>query len=159
MKVHYSERDTKSLPPHLQTTLKQTISTALKLYGQPNCEVNLTIVTPAEITKLNNQYRNKNEPTDVLSFPGITSGHKPLISARRRLAGTKPARHLGDIVICLEVAQNQANEYAHSLERELAFLTAHGLLHLIGYDHNTPGEEAAMIEAQKQILAGVGINR
>jgi probable rRNA maturation factor len=77
----------------------------------------------------------------------------------KRHSPSQPAINLGDIIICTDVAQAQAAEYGHSLERELAFLTAHGLLHLIGYDHNTPQAEAEMIAMQKEILAWVGAGK
>jgi len=122
-------------------------------YGKLNCEVNLTLVSPLEITQLNMQYRSINSPTDVLSFPSLDA--KPIPGNRRK----KPILNLGDIVICLQIAQQQALEYGHALERELAFLTAHGLLHLLGYDHTTPEDEEVMFAAQKEILTRLGILR
>jgi len=147
MKLHIGERGTVPLPAPVQTLLKQVISSALRLHrGQfnpVNCEINLTFVTETEITELNKQYRNKGAPTDVLSFPSMNTA----------------SANLGDIVICLQVAEEQAQEYGHSLERELAFLTAHGFLHLIGYDHTTPEEEEPMLAMQKQIMSRVGVER
>jgi len=154
MKIHFGECDTRPLPVPMQTLLKQVVSTGLKFheeYVKLNCEVNLTLVSPAEIAKLNKTYRDKDGSTDVLSFPN--AGAIPLAGNR----GSKPTLNLGDIVICPCIAEAQAQEYGHSLERELAFLTAHGLLHLLGYDHNTPQEEKDMISAQKKILAWVGV--
>jgi len=145
MKLHIGERGVAPLPIPTQTLLKQVVSSALRLhqkYRVINCEINLTFVTETEVTELNKQYRNKDTSTDVLSFPST---------------GTIPTQNLGDIVICLQVAENQALEYGHSLERELAFLTAHGFLHLIGYDHMTIEEEETMLAMQKQILSRVGV--
>jgi len=158
IKVYFGERGTLPLPVPMQTLLKQVISAGVRNYGlgskpsrqkrvrgkstmanDKNC-VSLTLVTSEEITQLNKEYRGKDSPTDVLSFP---------------MDGV----NLGDIVICLEVAENQAREYGHSLERELAFLTAHGFLHLIGYDHENQEAEKEMIAAQKEMLAWVGIER
>jgi len=156
MRIHFGEHETAPIPVPMQTVLKQVISAGLKKhpeYAKINCEINLTFVTQEEIRRLNSCYRSKDTPTDVLSFPN--QGAKPLATGRR----SKPTLHLGDIVICLEIAESQAREYGHSLERELAFLTAHGLLHLLGYDHNTPQEESRMIDAQKEILARVGVCR
>jgi probable rRNA maturation factor len=106
------------------------------------CEVSVSFLSSDAIRTLNRDYRNMDSETDVLSFPGF--------------AGS-PA--LGDIVICLEVAERQAQEYGHSFERELAFLAVHGLLHLLGYDHDTPEGEAAMCAAQEEILRKVGLGR
>ena len=154
MRVYFGENC--SLPLHQQTMLKQVISAGLKFhpkYEGLDCEINLSLVSPAEIQHLNKHYRKLDAPTDVLSFPN--TGAKPVSGFRT----SKPTLAMGDIIICMEVAQTQALEYGHSVERELAFLTAHGFLHLIGYDHMNPDEEAAMNEAQQQILAWVGIER
>jgi len=153
MKIHFNENA--PLPNGMQTILRQVVSAGLKMhpeYRKLSCELNLSIVTAQEITALNNDYRNKNTPTDVLSFP---SNAIPLPQGKHK----KPVLHLGDIAICLSVATAQAQEYGHTPERELAFLTAHGLLHLLGYDHETPQEEAQMIAMQKRILEWVGIGK
>jgi len=161
MKIHWGERGVQPLPTHTQTLLKQVISSGLRLHQAPeyknmNCEINISFVTPAEIADLNKLYRNSNAPTDVLSFPNARAAPIPAARKSRR---SKPTLNLGDIVICTEVAKSQAQAYGHSPERELAFLTAHGFLHLIGYGHNTPQEEAAMIAMQKEILDRVGVVR
>lgn len=157
MRIYWGQHN--HLPIPAQTLLKQVISYGLRFHPQykgVNCEINITFVPPAEMAALNNQYRGKNTPTDVLSFPNTSAAPIP---AERRGTRRKPALNLGDIVICPQVAERQAQEYGHIIERELAFLTAHGLLHLIGYDHNTAPEEEAMIEMQKKILARVGIQK
>ena len=128
--VHFSE----NIEPPLRTTLKQVILAGGKGFLE---EVSISFVSPQEIQRLNYQYRKKDTPTDVLSFPG----------------------KCGDIIICKEVARTQAEQYGHSMERELAFLTAHGLLHLMGYNHQDQKDEAEMIQAQKEILQKVGIAR
>jgi len=144
MKVRFSERETQSLPLHVRTLLKQVASAAGRLQKMhKNCEVSISIVTAEEIQELNASYRNKDIPTDVLSFPAMD--------------GDGAGCCIGDIAICLQVATNQAAEYGHSLERELAFLTAHGFLHLVGYDHQTPQDEAEMIAWQKRIMDWVGM--
>ena len=157
MRIYWNED---GIPPQpTQMLLKQVISAGLRRhpeYKNFNCEINMAFVTPQEIARLNKEYRGKDASTDVLSFPnmGVQS-----IPAARKSRRSKPTLNLGDIIICTEAAQAQAAEYGHSLERELAFLTAHGLLHLIGYDHNTPEEEADMIAMQKEILDWLGIKR
>ncbi|MCL1786572.1 MAG: rRNA maturation RNase YbeY [Defluviitaleaceae bacterium] len=161
MKIFWNECD---MAPPTQTLLKQVVSAGLKkhpVYHKTDCEVNISFVTPAEMADLNQAYRGKNTPTDVLSFPNDGAQAMPAGPTGRpkRHSPSQPAINLGDIIICTDVAQAQAAEYGHSLERELAFLTAHGLLHLIGYDHHTPQAEAEMIAMQKEILAWVGAGK
>jgi len=106
-------------------------------------EISISIVDKAEIQEINKEYRDKNEPTDVLSFP---------LSNPDEWEDNGIPIALGDIIICTEIAQEQADEYGHSFERELGFLAIHGLLHLAGYDHMNPEEEAEMRQAQRDIL-------
>ncbi|MCL2372220.1 MAG: rRNA maturation RNase YbeY [Defluviitaleaceae bacterium] len=144
--IYIEERGTAPLPLYYRTVIKQVINAGLG--GGQDAEISISFVTPDEIRRLNYDFRQKDSATDVLSFPGVARGN-----ARRRSRTFKPKPVLaGDIVICLEVAEKQATEIGHSLEREVAFLTAHGLLHLQGYDHETPEDEADMISRQKGIL-------
>ena len=103
-------------------------------------EVSVSFMSADEIQALNRDYRGKDAPTDVLSFP-----------VNDALA-IGPGRPLGDIVICMDVARQQAEEYGHSLERELAFLVVHGVLHLLGYNHETLEDETEMCAAQDETL-------
>ena len=110
-------------------------------------EVSISFVGEDEIRGLNRDYRGIDAVTDVLSFPvgdGLNIG-----------AG----RPLGDVVICMDVARGQAQEYGHSINRELAFLVVHGMLHLLGYDHGDAEAEAEMCRVQEEILLGLGIGR
>ena len=108
------------------------------------------LVTDAEeIQRLNASYRGIDRVTDVLTFPAW-EGDAILCP----LDG-----YLGDIAICFERAQEQAEEYGHSLERELAFLSVHGALHLLGYDHMEPEDERNMFRRQTEILDATGIKR
>lgn len=111
-------------------------------------EIGLTIVNGEEIRKLNNKFRGIDRETDVLSFP--------LVDFKRE----QPADGLlGDIVINIERAKEQSEEYGHSLMRELGFLTVHSMLHLLGYDHMTEEEEKEMFGRQKIILDKMGLKR
>jgi len=110
-------------------------------------DVSVAFMGTDEIRVLNRDYRGKDLETDVLSFPV----DKAFI--------TGDERPLGDVVICMDVAQRQAEEYGHSIERELAFLVAHGMLHLLGFDHETPEDEAKMRAAQDAVLNQLGISR
>ena len=114
-----------------------------------DAELNVVFVSKTKIKKINKEYRGKNTVTDVISF-ALEEG-KPI------LAGT--TRILGDIYIAPQIAKKNAKKYGHSLKRELAFLTIHGVLHLLGYDHQEETEEQRMIEKQEEILNGKNITR
>lgn len=117
-----------------------------------SAEVNVTFVDDAQIWELNFQYRHKDSSTDVLSFPMGEGG-------KFDLDPDTGAYVLGDIVISLEHAQAQANKYGHSLQHEVAFLTVHSMLHIMGYDHVNGGvEEMHMREKQDQIMKALGLD-
>ncbi len=103
--------------------------------------VNLILVTNEEIRRLNKNFREIDSATDVLSFP------------------VDEKKYLGDIFISIDKMLEQANSYEHSNEREFAFLVVHGILHLLGYDHNNHEEEKEMFKKQDQILNKIGIGR
>lgn len=118
-----------------------------------NAEVSVSFVSNKEIRKLNNQYRNKDKSTDVLSFPLGQDGEYDINNETGALL-------LGDIVISIETAMKQAEFYGHSLEREIGFLTVHSMLHLLGYDHETGKLDAInMREREEAILEKLGISR
>ena len=111
-------------------------------------EVSVTIVTDESIHEMNLEARGVDRPTDVLSFPVFDED----FGVGRAV--------LGDIVISHETATRQASEYGHSVEREIAFLTVHSMLHLLGYDHETsPGDEKEMFSRQEEILSIMGLKR
>jgi probable rRNA maturation factor len=115
-------------------------------------DLSIAIVTDARIHALNWQYRGVDRPTDVLSFPADdgtdgTSGTR----------GTGGTRLLGDIVIARGVAQRQAREHGHSLQIELRILALHGLLHLIGYDHDDPDDGGRMKRAEERLRRKGGL--
>lgn len=119
-----------------------------------DCEISLSIVTNEEIHDINKQFRNIDSPTDVLSFPQLTfeEGEEADVNENGEIV-------LGDIIISIDRAKEQAEEYGHSLKRELAFLSVHSMLHLMGYDHMVPEEEEDMFRRQKEILIEAGIPR
>ena len=131
------------------TELEEAIYTVVdKTFEYEDVEprsVSVLITDNEEIHELNLQYRQKDAPTDVLSFPLFDED------------GNLDEEELGDIVISLERAQAQAEEYNHSLKREVAFLTAHSMLHLLGYDHENGEQE--MYVKQEEILNLLGITR
>ena len=113
----------------------------------------MPFVDNAAIAELNNQYRNKPMPTDVLSFPLGENGVYDVDE-------NNGCKMLGDIVISMERAQEQATLYGHPLQREVAFLTVHSMLHLLGYDHENGGLEAMrMREKEEAVLIQLGLPR
>lgn len=108
-------------------------------------ELCITIVCDKQMQELNSQHRGKNQTTDVLSFPQYEAHELPGLTYAP----------IGDIIISLPKTQAQATEYGHSIERELAFLTVHGTLHLLGHDHQTPEDEKVMIKLQKEIMTKI----
>lgn len=124
-----------------------------------NASVELEFFSKEEIAELNSQFMNKNHPTDVLSFPMLTEikafnkNNYPLdIDEYDNV-------FLGSIIICPEVAKENAENYGHSLRRELCYLFVHGLLHLLGYDHQKEEDKQIMREKEELILAKVGESR
>lgn len=132
----------------LQKVILKVVKTIAKLGGIPkNTELSVLLVDNAYIKDLNFIYRKMNVPTDVLSFAmNELSEGEPNVKFNEEL------NVLGDIVISLEKAEEQSREYGHSMERELGFLVAHGMLHLLGYDHETEDEEKVMRQLEKKIL-------
>lgn len=108
------------------------------------------------IREINREFRSKDEATDVLSFPILENEEGRLIYDEFDRDMETGCIILGDIIISTEKTHVQAQEYGHSFEREIAFLTCHGMLHLLGYDHENKEDEARMIEKQKHILNELG---
>jgi probable rRNA maturation factor len=142
----------------LQTLMEQCLHKAAEL-EEVSGEVVITIVDDARIHELNREYRGVDRPTDVLSFALNEAGEEePDIFLDESEADDYP-NMLGDIVISLPRARAQADEYGHSLERELCFLAVHGFLHLLGYDHGSPDEEKEMFGRQEEVLQAIGLTR
>lgn len=142
--------------------IKRVLERALRHLNQPSelLEMSLSIVSPEQIQELNKSFREVDKVTDVLSFPTCDNPTRGAITVVCEDVNPETDLvNIGDIVICLERAKEQAKEYGHSLKRELAFLSLHGLLHLLGYDHIEPEDEKQMIALQKEILDQAGITR
>lgn len=114
-----------------------------------NPEFNIIFVDNEEIRGINKTYRNIDKETDVISFALEDD----------KTFNTDKFRFLGDIYISIDKARSQAIEYGHSLKREICFLSVHGLLHLLGYDHMKEEEEKVMFKLQEEILDSYGIKR
>ncbi len=138
----------------LISLLERLLGNLLREEGYPeSAEVSLVFVDDEEMAHLNAQYRGVPRPTDVLAFPMFEPGE---LEEARRAEGELL---LGDIVIATPRARAQAQEYGHSFAREVAFLAVHGLLHLLGYDHEQPEQEAVMREKEQRALALLGEER
>ena len=136
------------LPKTATSLIRRAVKAALTSLNATG-DVCVLVTDAEEMQSLNATYRNIDRVTDVLTFPAW-EGDAILCP---------PDGYLGDIAICFERAVEQAAEYGHSLEREMAFLAVHGALHLLGYDHMTPPDEAAMFTKQDEILNGLGYQR
>lgn len=139
----------------LQQVILNVVNSAAKVVKLPkNSELSILLVDNSYIKELNFIYRNQNTPTDVLSF------------AMNELAEDEPdyesadeVNILGDIVISMEKAVEQSEEYGHSISRELGYLVAHGMLHLIGYDHENEEEARGMRNLEEKIMQSVKLER
>ena len=129
--------------------VENVLNYALKYQNINNAIFNIIIVDEDKIKLLNKEYRNKDSITDVISF--ALEDDNTFIKTDFRV--------LGDIYICIKRAKEQSIEYEHSLLRELSFLSVHGLLHLLGYDHMEKNDEEVMFKLQEDILNGYGIKR
>ena len=137
----------------LRALIKTVLKTGLKFMEfEDNCEISIMLTDNEEIHSLNKLHRGIDRPTDVLSFPMFDYDEDGNIDMEECDFGENGEILLGDIVISLERAKEQADEYGHSFEREVGFLTAHSLLHLLGYDHMEPDEEKDMFALQEEIL-------
>lgn len=138
-----------------QKELEQLLLLAAKMEDVPSeAELSLTFVDNERIQEINREYRDKDRPTDVISFAMEEMGEGEM-----EIIGENMPVVLGDIIISIPKTYEQAEEYGHSFMRELGFLTVHGFLHLLGYDHETVEEEKEMFDRQKEILEAYGLKR
>lgn len=115
------------------------------------CELSVTFVGLDEIHELNREYRGVDRPTDVLSFPQFEDLEEEIPEVGEIC--------LGDVVICREKAEEQAEEFGHSFERELVYLFTHSVLHLLGYDHMEENEKKVMRQREEEIMEHIGLMR
>ncbi len=142
--------------------IKKLLESALNHLNQPSelLEMTLSIVDEEQIKQLNKDFRDVDKVTDVLSFPTCDNPTRGAITVVcDQVNPETDLVNIGDVVICMQRAKEQAQEYGHSLKRELSFLAVHGLLHLLGYDHMNETDEKQMFDLQKKILQQAGINR
>ncbi|WP_258360264.1 rRNA maturation RNase YbeY [Moorella sulfitireducens (nom. illeg.)] len=150
-----NQQDSYPLGEEMISLLEKVLQVAAAVEGlDQETEVGLTLVDDAAIRELNRAYRGIDAPTDVLSFALNETGPGEPVCLDPR-----GDRLLGDIIVSVPTATRQAQDYGHSPARELAFLTVHGFLHLLGYDHDTEEAAARMEARQEEILARVGLGR
>ena len=135
--------------------IKRAVETIGELYDVKDSEVSITLTDNETIHELNRDYRGIDRPTDVLSFAFHESDEPEIITDDIDEA----IDTLGDIIIAVERAKTQSEDYGHSLRREIVFLTVHGMLHLLGYDHMEETDRLEMEKEQEYIMSQLGINR
>ena len=150
LKIYFENSSPEQITYKLKMLVRQAIIATLEYEGtEVDCEVSVTFTDNEGIRALNREYRNIDRATDVLSFPQIDYGE-----GEELFDGAM----LGDIVLSLEKAREQAGEFGHSFERECAFLCAHSTLHLLGYDHEISEEDDAdMRRRQSEIMNKMGL--
>lgn len=139
----------------LQKVITTVAKATAKMMKIPvRSEVSILLLDNKHIRELNHLYRGQNRSTDVLAFAMNELGEN-----EPEYDSSAEGNVLGDIVISLEQALRQSQDYGHSLEREVGFLVAHGMLHLLGFDHDSDAGEKVMREWQEKILQSVGLER
>jgi probable rRNA maturation factor len=133
--------------------VQNVLEKAAEMEKLPEVSLSLTLVNKERIQEINREYRKKDTPTDVLSFPLFEN------RSEWRKEDWEDSIQLGDIILSLPIASEQAIEYGHSLLREISFLVVHGFLHLLGYDHETKEEEEEMFSLQEKVLSELEITR
>ena len=155
----------RELPFDAEETAKKVIEQALDYENCPyEVSVNLLLTDNEGIHEINKEYRDIDRPTDVLSFPNVdyeAPADFSLIEDNIDMYFDPDSGELclGDIIVSVDKVYEQSEEYGHSLLREFAFLIAHSMLHLLGYDHMETDEAAVMEKKQEEILTQLGITR
>ena len=150
--IYFNNSQEGAISYALKMLIRRSVIAALDYEGYENdCEISITLTDNKGIHAINKQFRNIDAPTDVLSFPLVEyeETEEPPVDEENML---------GDIIISLERAEEQANEFGHSFEREVSFLTVHSMLHLLGYDHvNSEEEDKEMRRRQSEIMKNLGL--
>ncbi|MFD2655173.1 rRNA maturation RNase YbeY [Gracilibacillus thailandensis] len=154
MEIDFHDETEKVSEEHLDL-ISQLLTYAAKQENiAADSELSISFVNNDEIQQLNKQYRELDKPTDVLSF-----ALEEEVDQEIRIIGADIPVTLGDIIISVDKADEQALEYNHSFSRELGFLALHGFLHLLGYDHMNEEDERKMFSRQEEILNEFGLSR
>ncbi len=157
------ERLTTEIPERAEELMQQVAQIACETEGIDQVAAYVQIVDDEAIHQLNLQTRGVDRPTDVLSYPTVNykngTAKDNIARVRREYDPEIGASFIGDIVISIDRARAQAKEYGHSLPRELGYLTAHAMLHLMGYDHMTDEDKPVMRAMEEKIMEKVGLQR
>ena len=145
------EPETLNVESELEEEIIRAAELVGKLYGAENSELSITLTDDDHIHELNKNFRGVDKPTDVLSFAFRESDEPQILNQEVEI--------LGDIIISLERAKIQAENFGHPYLREVIFLTVHGLLHLLGYDHIEDADRIEMEREQDFIMSELGIGR
>ena len=155
VEVNYKEID--ELPKE-EELIKNVVHKVLEEENiREDIEVYVTLTNNNEIHKINKEYRNVDRPTDVLSFPMYERDE--IYKLKKDYEDDEIEKVLGDIIVSIEKVKEQAEEYGHSFERELAYLVTHGCLHILGYDHMVDEEQKVMRNREEEILGKLNIVR
>lgn len=140
------------IPTGLRMLVRRCCNAVLRLENfEGSAEISVSFVNNERIKELNKQYRDKDQPTDVLSFPMFENG-------QYNVDPETGVKLLGDVVISVEKALEQSEKYGHSFQREMGYLTVHSVLHLLGYDHVNGGiERVRMREKEEEVMSQLGL--
>ena len=155
MNLLIDNRTDEPLTAELEDAIRRAAAEALRYEEfDEDCEISVSIVDNEEIREINRQFRSIDRATDVLSFPMLTfaEGEEAEVNENDEIV-------LGDIIISLERAKEQAEEYGHSYERELLYLFVHSILHLLGYDHLEEEEKRQMRIREEYVMEKIGLTR
>ncbi|NLE25713.1 MAG: rRNA maturation RNase YbeY [Clostridiaceae bacterium] len=156
----YNHQKSREISKDLQKLIEKAVKLCVKKEGFPYpCEASITLTDNESIKELNREHRGIDKATDVLSFPSIEYDNGEPQIQPGDMDPDSGQIFLGDIIISVEKAFEQAQSFAHSVDRELTFLAVHGILHLLGYDHETENEEKLMFSIQENILNEMGLFR
>ncbi len=147
-----NDQKTIKIPTGMRMIVRRSCNAVLRMENfEGSAEINVTFVDNEKMQSINKKYRQIDKPTDVLSFPLGKDG-------KYDINPENGAKILGDVVISIEKAVEQSKKYGHTLQREVAFLTTHSVLHLLGYDHEASGmEKVHMREKEEKIMALLGL--
>ena len=150
MEIYFEEGQ--EVSPKILETMKKSAARCLELEGvdESRTEISVSFVEAEEIKRLNAEYRQVDSVTDVLSFPQFDDMSD--IPEEGEIC-------LGDVVICRQRAEEQAEEFGHSFEREIIYLFTHSILHLLGYDHMTDEDKSEMRAREEEVMEYLGIGR
>lgn len=152
----YFHDETEEVPESSEELITRLLNHAAAMEGLKGIyELSVTFMDDEAIRSVNAEFRGKDSPTDVISFAleELSEGEVAIVQEENMPVV------LGDIIISIETARRQAEEYNHAFERELGFLALHGFLHLLGYDHMDEDEERKMFGRQTDILNSFGLER